>query len=42
MRKIWYEKAWEDYLYWQAADKKLLKRQESAGWEKKAFKSCLP
>lgn len=26
MRKIWYDKAWEDYLYWQTADKKLLKR----------------
>jgi len=22
----WAEKAWEDYLYWQATDKKLLKR----------------
>jgi toxin YoeB len=22
----WAEQAWEDYLYWQATDKKLLKR----------------
>jgi toxin YoeB len=22
----WAEKAWEDYLYWQDADKKILKR----------------
>ena len=22
----WAEKAWEDYLYWQATDKKILKR----------------
>lgn len=26
MRKIWYEEAWEDYLYWQKQDKKTLKR----------------
>ena len=26
MRKIWFEKAWEDYLYWQSQDKKTLKR----------------
>ena len=23
----WAEKAWEDYLYWQATDKKTLQRQ---------------
>ncbi len=22
----WYDEAWEDYLYWQAQDKKTLKR----------------
>lgn len=26
MRKIWFEEAWEDYLYWQSQDKKTLKR----------------
>lgn len=26
MRKIWYEVAWEDYLYWQTQDKKTLKK----------------
>ena len=26
MRKIWYDDAWEDYLYWQKQDKKTLKK----------------
>jgi toxin YoeB len=26
VRKIWDEKAWEDYLYWQFHDKQMLKR----------------
>lgn len=26
MIKLWYDDAWEDYLYWQAQDKKTLKR----------------
>ena len=26
MKKIWYDRAWEDYLYWQTQDKKLLRR----------------
>ena len=26
MRKIWYDEAWKDYLYWQNQDKKTLKR----------------
>ena len=26
MRLIWSEKSWEDYLYWQAHDKKILKK----------------
>jgi len=26
MKIIWAEKAWEDYLYWQENDPKLLKR----------------
>ena len=26
MKKIWFEEAWEDYLYWQTEDKKTLKR----------------
>lgn len=26
MRKVWFEKAWEDYTAWQREDKKILKR----------------
>ena len=26
MKKIWHEDAWTDYLYWQAQDRKTLKR----------------
>jgi len=26
MKKIWFEEAWEDYLYWQTQDKKTVKR----------------
>ena len=26
MNKSWYDKAWDDYLYWQVQDKKTLKR----------------
>lgn len=26
MRKIWYDLAWDDYLYWEFQDKKTLKR----------------
>ena len=26
MKKTWDEEAWEDYLYWQAQDKKTLRR----------------
>ena len=26
MLKIWHDDAWDDYLYWQAQDKKTLKR----------------
>lgn len=26
MRLLWYDSAWEDYLYWQSIDKKTLKR----------------
>ncbi|MDR3265104.1 MAG: Txe/YoeB family addiction module toxin [Synergistaceae bacterium] len=26
MRKAWTDEAWEDYLYWQTQDKKILKR----------------
>ncbi len=26
MKKIWFDEAWGDYLYWQAQDKKTLKR----------------
>ncbi len=26
MKKIWSDKAWDDYLYWQTHDKKTLKR----------------
>jgi len=26
MNKTWFDKAWEDYLFWQTQDKKMLKR----------------
>ncbi len=26
MKKIWFDEAWEDYIYWQRQDKKTLKR----------------
>lgn len=26
MKKIWFDEAWEDYLYWQVQDRKTLKR----------------
>ena len=26
MKKIWFDEAWEDYEYWQAQDKKTIKR----------------
>jgi toxin YoeB len=26
MKKIWFDKAWEDYLYWQTQNKKTLKK----------------
>jgi toxin YoeB len=26
MNKIWFDEAWEDYLYWQTQDRKTLKR----------------
>ena len=26
MKKIWFDRAWEDYLDWQTQDKKLLRR----------------
>jgi toxin YoeB len=26
MRKVWKDEAWEHYIYWQAEDKKILKR----------------
>ena len=26
MKIIWFEEAWEDYLFWQREDKKTLKR----------------
>lgn len=26
MQLIWFDKAWEDYLYWQTQDKKTLKK----------------
>ena len=29
MKKIWYDKAWEEYLHWQTQDKKTLKRINS-------------
>ena len=29
MKKIWFDDAWEDYIYWQTQDKKTLKRINS-------------
>jgi len=29
MKKLWTDKAWEDYLYWQTQDKRTLKRVNS-------------
>ena len=26
MNKVWFDEAWEDYLFWQSQDKKTLKR----------------
>ena len=26
MKVIWFEEAWDDYLYWQTQDKKTIKR----------------
>ena len=26
MKKIWFDEAWSDYLYWQGQDKKTIKR----------------
>lgn len=26
MKKIWFEEAWDEYVYWQTQDKKTLKR----------------
>ena len=26
MKKIWFDEAWNDYIYWQQQDKKTLKR----------------
>ena len=26
MKKIWFDEAWDDYLYWQTQDKKTIKR----------------
>ena len=26
MNKLWSDRAWDDYLYWQSQDKKMLKR----------------
>jgi hypothetical protein len=26
MKKIWFDEAWEDYVYWQGEDKKTLKK----------------
>ncbi len=26
MKKVWHDKAWEEYLYWQTQDKKTLRK----------------
>ncbi|MEG1404254.1 MAG: Txe/YoeB family addiction module toxin [Oscillospiraceae bacterium] len=29
MKKIWFDEAWDDYIYWQTQDKKTIKRINS-------------
>ena len=29
MKKIWFDEAWEDYIYWQNQDKKTIRRINS-------------
>ena len=29
MKKIWFDEAWDDYIYWQQQDKKTMKRINS-------------
>ena len=29
MKKVWFDEAWDDYMYWQMQDKKTLKRINS-------------
>lgn len=29
MKKLWADRAWDDYLYWQTQDKKTLKRRNA-------------
>lgn len=26
MKKVWFDEAWSDYIYWQTQDKKTIKR----------------
>ena len=33
MRKLWHDDAWEEYLYWQTQDKKLLKDIDRNGYK---------
>ena len=30
--KIWSDDAWEDYIYWQTQDKKMVKRIRTLNW----------
>ena len=46
MKKIWFDEAWDDYLYWQTQDKKTLKRInaliqdiERSGFDKRTRKA---
>lgn len=40
MRLLWEDRAWEDYLYWQTQDKKVLKR-DAAREENHRFSSLV-
>lgn len=30
MKKVWFDEAWEDYLYWHAADIMMIRGREAA------------
>ena len=34
MRLLWEDRAWDDYLYWQAQDKKTLKKKNKRAYQR--------